>query len=165
MLIWMEQGWTGTTICSTATVFKNKVLSIICPPANSVFGIYNPTVLPKLTQLSVCLCKLTDHIFRHNFRDTVSPMCSTNYGFEDINYFLLLCRSFDVQKKIILFGVDELVRPFVQIANLSNLALIHLLLHVDYDFSNILSMNIIELTRCFIHETGNSIKLNCNTNH
>ena len=79
-------------------------------------------------------------------------MCPANYGIEDIEQFLLLCSFFDVQRKIVLAGVDELIRSFVQITNLSNLALKHLLLYGDYSFTNNLNMNIIELTLRFIRE-------------
>ena len=44
-------------------------------------------------------------------------------GIEDTEDFLLLCRSFDLQRRDLLAGIVELLRTFVQIANLSNDAL------------------------------------------
>ena len=63
-------------------------------------------------------------------------MCPINDGIEDTEHFLLLCPSFDLQRRHLLAGIVELLRPFVQIANLSNDALTQLLLYGDLDLSN-----------------------------
>ena len=62
-------------------------------------------------------------------------MCPTNDGIEETEHFFLLCSSFDLQRRD-LAGIVELLRPFVQIANLSNDALTQLLLYGDQDLSN-----------------------------
>ena len=111
-----------------------KLLSKIHPPAKSVFGIYDPIGLSYLSQLRVGLSKLNFHKFKHNFRDTVNPMCPTNDGIEDTEHFLLLCPSFDVQRRDLFADVSQLVRPFVQINNISNVDLIELLLYGDKTF-------------------------------
>ena len=96
-------------------------------------------------------------------RNTVGKNCyhlaihlksSTNDGIEDTEHFLLLCPSFDLQRRDLLAGIVKLLRPFVQIANLSNDARTQLLLYGDQDLSNDLNKNILELTLTFIHETG-----------
>ena len=70
------------------------------------------------------------------------------------NTFLLLCPSFDVQRQDLFAGIAELLRPVVQIPDLSNDALTQLLLYDDLDLSNNLNRSILELTPRFIHETG-----------
>ena len=67
-------------------------------------------------------------------------------GIKDTEHSLLLCPSFDIQQKYLLAGIVELLRPVVQIADLSNDALIQLLLYGDHDFSNDLNRSILELT-------------------
>merc|ERR1712141_719612 len=104
--------------------------------------------------MGVGLSKLNFHKFKHNFRDTINPMCPTNDGIEDTEHFLLLCPSFDVQRQDLLSGIVELLRPFVQIVNLSNDALAQLLLYGDKDLSNEVNRDILKLTLRFIHETG-----------
>ena len=84
----------------SVSVFKKMLLSIIRPPAKSVFGIHNPIGLSYLTQLRVGLSKLNLHKFKRNSRDTVNPMCPTSDGIEDAEHFLLLCSSFHVQRSI-----------------------------------------------------------------
>ena len=107
-----------------------------------------------LTQLRVGLSKLNFHKFKHNFRDTINPMCPTSDGIEDTEHFLLLCPSFDAQRQDLLVGIVELIRPFRQITDLSNDSLTQLLLYGDQDLSNELNRNILALTLCFIHEAG-----------
>ena len=80
----------------SVNVFKTKLLSLIGPPAKSVFGIHDPIGLSYLTQIRVGLSRLNFHKFMHNFRDTVNPMCPTNDGIEDTEHFLLLCPSFNL---------------------------------------------------------------------
>ena len=50
--------------------------------------------------------------------------------------------------------IAELLRPVVQIGDLSNDALTQFLLYGDNDLSNNLNRSILELTLSFIHETG-----------
>ena len=50
-------------------------------------------------------------------------MCLTSDGVEDTEHFLLLFPSFGSQRTVLLAGIEELLGPFVQIANLSNDAL------------------------------------------
>ena len=46
--------------------------------------------------------------FKHNFKDTMSPMSLSNDGIVDTEHFLLLCPSFDSQRRD-LAGVLALV--------------------------------------------------------
>ena len=106
-------------LAPSIAVFKTKLLSKIRPPAKSVFGIHDPIGLSYLSQIRVGLSKLNFHKFKHNFSDTINPMCPTNDGIEDTEHFLLLCPSFDIQRRDLLAGVSVL-RPLVQINSLSN---------------------------------------------
>ena len=141
-------------LAPSVAVFKKKLLSIIRPPAKSVFGIYDPKGLSYLTQLRVGLSKLNFHKFKHNFRDTINPMCPTSDGIEDTEHYLLLCPTFDAQRRDLFAGIVELIRPFRQITDLSNDSLTQLLLYGDQDLSTELNRNILELTLRFIHDTG-----------
>ena len=94
------------------------------------------------------------HKFLHNFRDTVNPMCPTNDGIEDVEHFLLLCPSFEMQRRDFLAGVSELLRSFVQIDTLPNNVLIECLLYGDKNLTDDVNRSILELTLEFIHRTG-----------
>ena len=140
-------------LASSVAIFKKKILSIIRPPANPVFGIHDPIGLSFLTQIRVGLSKLNFHKFKHNFADTVNPMCPSNDGIEDAEHFLLLCPSFDAQRRDLLAGVFDVLRPYGH-SNLSNKVLTQLLLYGDENFSYDLNKTILNLTLQFIHKTG-----------
>ena len=62
-------------------------------------------------------------------------MCPTSDCIEDTEHFLFLFPSFDAQRQDLLAGIVELLRPFLQITNLSNDALVQLLQYGDEDLS------------------------------
>ena len=140
-------------LAPSVAVFKKKLLSIIRPPVRSIFGIHDPEGLSYLTQLRVGLSKLNFHKFRHNFRDTINPMCPTNDGIEDTEHFLLLCPSFAIPRRDLLAGVFALLRPFGY-TNVQNDVLMQILLYGDKNFPNELNKNILLLTLQFIHKSG-----------
>ena len=63
-------------------------------------------------------------------------MYLTSDDIEDMEHFLLLCPSFDVQRRGLSATTIELVGPFIQITDLSNDSLLQLLLCGDQDLSN-----------------------------
>ena len=114
-------------LAPSIAAFKTKLLSKIRPLPKLVFRIHDPTGLSYLTQLRVGLRKLNFHKFKHNFRDTINPMCPTNEGVKHTEHFLLLCSFFDVQHRDLLTRVSALLRRFGK-ANLSNEFLTQILL-------------------------------------
>ena len=135
----------------------SKSAGIIRPLPKSIFGVHDPKGLSYLTQLRVGLCKMNFHKFRHNFRDTINPMCISNDGIEDTEHFLLLFPTLDIQRGDLLAGVLALVRPF-GLSNPSNEVLTQLLMYGNKDFPDEINGNILELTLYLIHETGRLIE-------
>ena len=152
------QGWNTLypeiRLAPSVAVFKTKLLSMVRPPAKSVFGIHDPLGLSYLSQLRVGHSKLNLQKFKHNFKDTLNLLCPTNDGTEDTDHFLLLCPSFDVQRRDLLAEISQLLQPFPHINNLSNIVLIKLLLYSDKDFLDSVNKSIFQLTINFIHKTG-----------
>ena len=87
-------------------IFKTKLNKIIRSIPKQVFGIHDPTGLAALTQLRVGLSVLNFHKFRHNFSDTLNPMCPINDGIEDTEHFLLHCHSYNLQRNNLLNHVQ-----------------------------------------------------------
>ena len=116
--------------------------------------IHDPVELSYLTQLRVDLSNLNLHKFKHIPRDTLNTMCRTIDGIEDVEVFLLQCPSFVAQRRDILAKVAELLHPFLNFTNLSNEALVQLLLHGDNDLPDDLNRTILQLTLRFIYEIG-----------
>ena len=46
------------------------------------------------SSLSNFKSKLNSHKPRHNFRETINPLCPSNDGTEDTEHYLLLCSSY-----------------------------------------------------------------------
>ena len=133
---------------------KTNLLSILRPPVKSIYGIHDPIGLSYLSQIRVCLSKLNFHKFKHNFKDTINPMCLTNDGIEDTEHVLLLFLSFDNQRQHLLAGISVAVRPFAQLNILSNHDLINILLYSTEDLPSDINKRVLEYTIHFIHETG-----------
>ena len=69
------------------------------------------------------------HKFKHNFRDAIDAMCPSNDVIESEEHFLLLCPSFDTQRRSLLGRTLPLIGP-LGIANPSNELLTQILLYV-----------------------------------
>ena len=61
------------------SIFKIRILSFIRPLPNKVSNSDNPQVLKLLTRLRQGLSHLRYHKFKHNFLDTINPLCSCGY--------------------------------------------------------------------------------------
>ena len=113
--------------CSV-NVFKKKLLALIRPPPKLVYNIHDPKGLSILTQLRVGLSKLNFHKFKHNFNDTLNPLCPINDGIEDTEHFLLLCHAYDTDRRDLLSSVNAILRPH-GLVNLSNENLLQIILY------------------------------------
>ena len=111
-------------------VFKAKLNKIIRPTPKQVFGIHDPKGLATLTQLRVGLSALNFHKFRHNFNDTLNPMCPINDGVEDTEHFLLHCHSYHLQRNSLLSHVQATLLS-CGLSNLSNEDLVSIILYGD----------------------------------
>ena len=56
--------------------FRKKLLSFIKPTENKTFSIYDPLGIKLINRLRVDFSHLNKHKFRHNFADTLNPLCS-----------------------------------------------------------------------------------------
>ena len=126
-------------------MFKTRLLSIIRPLPNSVFGIYEPLGLSLLTQLRVGLSRLNSHKFSHNFSDTINPMCPINDGLQDTEHFILSCHSFEEQGRDLLACVIPVLQTF-EFTNVSNPVLLQILLYGEKKLPLRINKSILEST-------------------
>ena len=73
------------------SLFKNDLLAFIRPKMCPVFNTHDPIGIKLLTRLRVNFSHLREHKFRHNFRDTVNPLCSCGLETESTSHYLLRC--------------------------------------------------------------------------
>ena len=113
---------------TSVNVFKKTLFSIICPASKPVYNIHDPNGLSILTQLRVGLSKLNFHKFKHNFNDTLNPLCPINDGVEDTEHYFLLCHNYNVDRCDLLNSVNAILLPYGLI-NLSNEDLLKITLY------------------------------------
>ena len=98
-----------------------------------------------LTQLHVGLSKLNFHKFKHNFSDTLNPLCPINDGIEDTEHFLLLCHAYD-EERLDRFGSVNAILRHHGLTNLTNENLLQILLYGHGKLSYDLNTKILEAT-------------------
>ena len=97
--------------------FKSALIKLIRPTRTKNFGIDKSDDLKYITQLRLELNSLKANKFRHNFTDTNDPICNENDGIEDTYHFLLTCKRFMAERKILFrdffiqTGLNLLLQP------------------------------------------------------
>ena len=86
--------------------FKSKVLKFIRPSENSVFLCNNPKGIQLLTRLRPGLSHLRDHKFKHNFQDTLNPICNCGEDIETFCHYFLHC-SLCTNERLTLLNVIQ----------------------------------------------------------
>ena len=75
-------------------MFLKKLLNFIRPSEKSIFNIYDPQGSKLLNRLRLGFSHLREHKFRHNFADTVNPLCSCALETESTDHFFLRCQNY-----------------------------------------------------------------------
>ena len=101
-------------------VFKKRILEFVRPLPKSIYNIHNPLGIKYLTRLRIGFSHLKEHKFRHNFQDSIDPMCSCNSGIETTAHFLLQCPNFNTQRQT-LFDKIATIDANILIENENNI--------------------------------------------
>ena len=64
----------------TYLLFCKNLLNFVRPIENSIYNIYDPLGIKFLHKLRVGFSHLHEDRFRHNFADTMNPLCSCYLG-------------------------------------------------------------------------------------
>ena len=75
------------------SIFKKRILNFIRALPNKVLNSNNPQGLKLLTRLRLGLSHLRYHKFKHNFLDTINPLCSCGSDIETTLHFLFFSSS------------------------------------------------------------------------
>ena len=114
-------------------VFKKSILKVLRPIPNSIFGINNSAGLKFLTRLRLSLSHLREHKFKHNFQDTLNPLCSCSLEVESTEHFLLHCHNFQLQRQSLLNNLNNIDNTII---NLNDSDLTKLLLYGNSNLYN-----------------------------
>ena len=71
-----------------------KKLIIIKKQENPLFLVYDPLAAKLLTRLRLDFSHLKKHKFRHDFKDTLNPLCTCGAEVETTEQFLLHCQLY-----------------------------------------------------------------------
>ena len=82
----------GVSNAETNASFRKALLSFIRPIENSAHKIYDPLGIRLLTRLQLGFSHLSEHRFRHNFADSLNPLCSCSLEIEF--HFFLRCQNY-----------------------------------------------------------------------
>ena len=125
------------------SIFKKSLLGFIRPNSYSIFNINDPKGIKYLTRLRLNFSHLIrQHKFRHNFQDTLNPLCSCSLETESVNHFLLRCHFFVHARKILL---DNLVEIIGDISNISESKLVNILLYGNENFNAEINATILKI--------------------
>ena len=98
------------------------------PQSNSIFNVLNSLGLTYLTRLRVGLSHLCEQKFRHNFQDSLNPICNCSNAIESTKHYLNYCLNFKNERQTLQQNVRT-VNPNSLYMNED--ALTHLLLYGD----------------------------------
>ena len=104
-----------------------------------------------LTHLRLDFSHLNEHKFRHNFNDTINPMCSCGKEPEATVHYLLRCDLYSIYRLELLNYVCDLNGS---LKNSSEEKLSKILLHGAEDFIPQLNSEILKCTIKFVKKSG-----------
>ena len=126
-------------------MFRKKLLAFIRPVRNSMYGIYDRFGVKLINRLRLGFSHLREHKFRHNFADTVNPLCSCTLETENIH-----CQN-NLPARTTL--MNELNNISNAINSLNSTDLIRVIRYGDKNFDNVTNFKIIATTIKFIKTT------------
>ena len=130
--------------------FKRKLLALIRPKKNSVYGINDIVGVRHLSKLRLNFSGLNAHRFRHNF-ECLDPVCLCGIANEDGEHFLLHCPLFEEARRNLLVSLSDI--SGLDIARLDPQSLSHLMLFGNPDLTLIANRMIMEATINYIKTT------------
>ena len=133
--------------------FRKSLLSFIKPACSSLFSIHHPVGVKLLVRLRLGLSHLREHKFRHNFHDTLNPLCSCSLEPETTSHYLLCCHNFS-SARLALMNDLNLIDPTV--SELNETALANILLCGDSRKSTSKNSKILKCTSKYIFTTKRS---------
>ena len=131
----------------TYASFRKMLLNFIRPIANSTYKIYDPLGIKLLTRLRLGLCHLSEHKFRHNFADSLNPLCCCSLETESTLHFFLRCQNYTTLRGTLMTDLKNINDT---IMSLNENDLLHVILYGNKNFDNNMNISILTTTIRFI---------------
>ena len=58
------------------SIFRKNILHFIRSAPNSIYNCHNPKEVKSIKRLRLGLGRLREHKFKHNFQDSINPLCN-----------------------------------------------------------------------------------------
>ena len=94
------------------STLKETILAKVVPKRNEIYDIMDKKGLRYLTQLRLDLNPLNYYKFKHEFLDLHDPMCNSNCGIKDAEYFLLNCHECKHIRNTLMSNVSRKIKDF-----------------------------------------------------
>ena len=131
--------------------FRKFLSKSIKPAPNSLFGACDPHGVKLLTRLRVGLSHLKEQKFRHNFHDTIDPLCPCNMEPETVSHFFLRCLNYN---NLRINLMNELMSIDSNLLQHNDEQLTNILLYGDINLSHNANSRIINLSISFITKSN-----------
>ena len=123
------------------------LLNFIRPTGNSTYKIYDPLGIKLLTRLRLGFSHLSEHKFRHNFADSLNPLCSCSWETESTLHFFLRCQNYTTFRRALTTNLKNINDT---IMSLNENDLLHVILYGNENFGNNMNISILTATIKFI---------------
>ena len=129
------------------TMFRNFILKSVRPKQRLIFDLHNPIGLKHLTRLRLGLSHLREHKFKHNFQDSINPLCSCGEDIETTEHFFLHCPNFANLRLTLL---NSLANIDSELTNINNKELTNILLYGSSKLDSALNNKVLSCSIQFI---------------
>ena len=90
------------------SAFKKSILKFIRPSSNSIFNCHSSKGIKLITRLRLCLSHFWEHKFRHNFQDTLNPICNCGDEIKTTILYLLHCPNYLDERRTLLDNLQSI---------------------------------------------------------
>ena len=89
---------------------QKNIFQFIRPATNSAYNCLNPKMIKLITRLRHCLSHLRGHKFKHNFQESLNPLCSCGHGIESTKHCFLHCQLFTNERYTLLSTLNSITQ-------------------------------------------------------
>ena len=131
--------------------FRKKLLSFIKPMEKKPFSTDDPLRIKLPNRLRVDFSHLNEHTFRHNFANTLNPLCSCSLETESTAHFFLRCRYYSNIRIILMNELNDIDNS---ITSRQPNELLRIILYGDCMFKDYVNKRILIATIQFIKNSN-----------
>ena len=106
-------------------LFRKSLLNFIRPSTSKVYNINATVGIKLITRLRLGFSHLREHKLKHNFQDTLNPLCSCSTEVESTSHYFLRCHFFDALRATLMNDLRYIDSdlPTLRDENLTNILL------------------------------------------